>query len=176
MMRRKSSFGFASLLVFCTSLGAGAASAGEGIRPEAALERLKSLAGRWEGHLATVDGPTGAVEYRVTSGGKTVMEIMFPGEEHEMVSMYYVDGSELVAKHYCAMGNQPEMKLDESSSSENELHFVFTGGTNLDHATDPHVHGGTIAIKGDRLENVWDVYAMGKKGDPNRFFLARAAK
>jgi hypothetical protein len=52
----------------------------------------------------------------------------------------------------------------------------FFGGTNLDPATDPHVHGGTIVIKGDRLENVWDVFAMGKKGDPNRFFLTRVSQ
>ncbi len=172
MLRRTA--GFLSVLVFGVSLGA--AFAGDGLRPQAALERLKSLAGRWEGHIGTADGPAGAVEYRVTAGGNTVMEILFPGDEHEMVSMYYIDGAELVAKHYCAMGNQPEMKLDEASSTENELHFVFTGGTNLDPATDPHVHGGTIVIKGDRLENVWDVFAMGKKGDPNRFFLTRVSQ
>lgn len=162
------------LLVLGTSPGIGLA--GDGLRPEAAFERLKSLAGRWEGPIGAENGPVGAVEYRVTSGGKTVMEIQFPGEPHEMISMYYVDGANLVAKHYCAMGNQPEMKLDESTSTENGLHFVFTGGTNLDPSTDTHVHGGTIAIKDDRLESAWDVYAAGKKEDSNRFFLTRVAK
>lgn len=151
-----------------------AAVAGEGMSPKAALERLKGLEGKWEGHVTTADGPRGSVEYRVTSGGNTVMEFLFPGSDHEMVSVFYLDGGELVAKHYCVMGNQPEMKLDRSSSSENELHFVFSGGTNLDPNKDPHIHSGKIAIRGERLENEWDVFSNGKKEGANRFFLSRA--
>jgi len=70
-----------------------------------------------------------------------------------MVSVYYLDGDQLIAKHFWAMGNQPEMKLDPKASSDNELHFAFTGGTNLNAAQDAHMHGGSIAIRGDRLEN-----------------------
>lgn len=91
-----------------------------------------------------------------------------------MVSVYYLDGDQLIAKHFCAMGNQPEMKLDPKASSENELHFAFTGGTNLNPAQDAHMHGGTIAIRGDRLENEWKVFASGKEEGANRFYLARA--
>lgn len=166
--------GYGSLLVLGLSVASG--FAGDRLRPETALEKLKSLAGRWEGHVVTPDGPAGAVEYRVTSGGNAVMEILFPGDPHEMVSMYYIDGDRLAVKHYCAMGNQPEMRLDEATSSENELHFVFTGGTNLDPARDSYIHGGTIAIRGDRLENAWDVYSGEKKQSENRFFLTRGPK
>jgi hypothetical protein len=113
-------------------------------------------------------------EYRVTAAGKTVLEVLFPGSEYEMVSVYYLDGDQLIAKHFCAMGNQPEMKLDPKASSENELHFAFTGGTNLNPAQDAHMHGGTIAIRGDRLENEWKVFASGKEEGANRFYLARA--
>jgi hypothetical protein len=100
--------------------------------------------------------------------------VQFPGTDHEMVSVYFLDGDELVAKHYCAMGNQPEMKLDAKSSSPNELVFVFTGGTNLDAAKDYHIHGGKISIGDGRLESAWDVYSGATKETANRFFLARA--
>ncbi|HEY7699409.1 MAG TPA: hypothetical protein VIE88_13390, partial [Vicinamibacteria bacterium] len=103
-----------------------------------------------------------------------VMEVLFPGSDHEMVTFYFLDGDELVAKHFCVMGNQPEMKLDADASSENELRFAFTGGSNLDPAKDVHMHGGRIAIRGDRLESEWAVYNGGKEDGANRFFLSRA--
>lgn len=167
-----------SLLMLWTTItllsGAAAGFASDaGIEAEVAFEKLKSLAGRWEGYVIEPDGPEGAVEYRVTSGGNTLMEVLFPGTDHEMISMYFVDGDELRATHYCAMGNQPQMKLDASRSRENELHFVFTGGTNLDVDHDLHIHGGKIAIRGDRLESEWAVYEGGKRTDANRFYLKR---
>lgn len=150
------------------------ASAADGLSPTAAFEKLKGLAGRWEGHAGTPDGPEGAVEYRVTAAQKLVMEVLFPGSDHEMITFYYLDGDELVGKHFCVMGNQPEMKLDADASSENELRFAFTGGSNMDPAKDVHMHGGKMSIREGRLESVWAVYKDGKEDGANRFFLTRA--
>ena len=61
-----------------------------------------------------------------------------PGTDHEMVSVYHADGKDVVMTHYCAFGNQPKMKLDPASK-DNELKFVFAGGTNLDPAKDTHM-------------------------------------
>jgi hypothetical protein len=160
-----------SILAWAASPGS---ALSEEVSPQAAFDRLKGLAGRWEGSVNSPDGPRSTVEFRVTAAGKMVMETQFPGAPEEMVSIYYLDGDDLVAKHFCAMGNQPEMKLDPEASSENELHFAFTGGTNLDAARDVHVHGGKIGIKGDRLENEWMVFASGKQEGANRFYLTRA--
>ncbi len=165
----------ATLILICAWVaGVGLSFPADGISSQAAFDKLKGLAGRWEGSVNTPDGPASVVEYRVTAAGKTVMEVLFPGSEYEMVSVYYMDGDQLIAKHFCAMGNQPEMRLDGKASSENELHFAFTGGTNLDPAKDPHMHGGKIAIQGDRLENEWLVFASGKQEGANRFYLSRA--
>ncbi len=153
--------------------GLGLAFSSDGITPQAAFDKLKELAGRWEGSVDTPDGAATVVEYRVTAAGKTVLEVMFPGSEYEMVSVYYLDGDQLVAKHFCAMGNQPEMKLDGKASSEKELHFAFTGGTNLDPVKDTHMHGGKIAIRDDRLESEWMVFSGGKQEGANRFYLSR---
>jgi hypothetical protein len=161
-----------ALLVF--PAGIGLAAAAEGLSPKAAFEKLKGLAGRWEGNVESPGGPASAVEYRVTAAGTLVTEVQFPGTEYEMVSLFYLDGEDLRAKHFCAMGNQPEMKFDPSASSETDFHFAFTGGTNMDPAKDAHVHGGTISFRGERLENEWAVYSGGKPGGANRFFLSRA--
>jgi hypothetical protein len=156
------------------ALTTGAPALAGDLSASAAFARLKSLEGRWEGHIAAPDGPAGAVEYKVTSGGNTVMEFMFPGTDHEMVSTYYLDGDALVAKHYCVMGNQPEMKLVPGASSESALLFAFSGGTNLNAAADAHIHEGKIVIRGEELESEWAVYAGGKETSRNRFFLTRA--
>jgi hypothetical protein len=162
-----------SILAWAGSVGS---ALSEGVSPKAAFDSLKALEGRWEGHIDTPDGPESAVEYRLTSGGTTVMEVLFPGTEHEMVTIYYLDGDELRAKHFCAMANQPEMRLDAKASSENELRFTFSGGTNMDPAKDVHMHGGKLAIQGDRLTSEWAVYTGGKEDGANRFYLSRVGK
>src|SRR5690242_6096011 len=79
-----------------------------GVQAKAAFGRLKSLAGEWKcearegGH---VPGKAATILYRVTANGSTVMETLFPGTDHEMVSMYHLDGDDLKMTHYCAIGN-----------------------------------------------------------------------
>src|SRR5437868_11062744 len=77
------------------------------------LETMKKLAGTWL--AADKDGqPTDQVVsiIKVTAGGSAVHETLFPGQPHEMVSSYTVDGPDLVMTHYCVLGNQPRMKAD----------------------------------------------------------------
>jgi len=160
---------FACLAVFSAS----AAGAGEGA-PDgpAAFDRIKRLAGTWEGNVATPDGPRGVVRYELTAGGNSVVEKLFPGTDHEMLTVYHLDRGALLATHYCAMGNQPLMKLERATAEE--LQFGFAGGTNLDPAKDIHIHQGRIRFVGEgRLEEEWDVFDGPKKTVSNRFFLAR---
>jgi hypothetical protein len=140
----------------------------------AAFERLKALAGAWEGTVATRDGPPAQVRFEVISGGSAVMETLFPGAGNEMRSVYHLDRGALVMTHYCAAGNQPRMRLAKGSTDD-LLVFEFTGGTNLDARKDMHIHGGRIRLAGpDRLEAEWDHWKGGKKTGSATFFLARA--
>jgi len=119
----------------------------------AALEKMKKLSGTWL--LADKDGkPTDQVAsiIKVTAGGSAVHETLFPGQPHEMVSVYTVDGSDLIMTHYCVLGNQPRMKADPKSPA-NQIVFRFAGGTNLDPKKDKHMHEATLTIiDEDRLE------------------------
>jgi hypothetical protein len=85
---------------------------------------------------------------KVTAAGSAVQETLFPGQPHEMVSIYHRDGADLVMTHYCALGNQPRMKADPKSPA-NQIRFLFAGGTNLDPAKDKHMHEGTITFVDD---------------------------
>jgi len=119
----------------------------------AALDRMKKLAGTWL--LADKDGkPTDQIAsiIKVTAGGSAIHEILFPGQPHEMVSIYTVEGPDLIMTHYCVLGNQPRMKADPKSSA-NQIVFRFAGGANLDPKKDKHMHEATLTIvDSDRLE------------------------
>ncbi len=119
------------------------AAAVSGPEARAAFSRLKDLAGRWEGRVTKGghgDHKNVIVEYRVTSGGSAVEELLFPGTPHEMVSVYHFSGDALVMTHYCALGNQPTMALKNVSADGSTLSFDFVPSTGIAEAKDPHMH------------------------------------
>jgi hypothetical protein len=144
------------------------------VTPRAAFQMLKNLAGEWtENTQEEIDESKIKVVYRVTALGSALMQTEFPSSDHEMVSMYHMDGDQLMMTHYCAMGNQPKMTLEEGSSSD-ELIFAFAGGTNMNPEKDAHIHNGRIRfINEDTIESEWAVFRDGKQVDVNRFHLSR---
>jgi hypothetical protein len=58
----------------------------------AIFEKFKALNGVWEmqGGHDEHGMPNGSVTYKVTAGGSAVLETVFAGSEHEMVTLYYV--------------------------------------------------------------------------------------
>lgn len=148
--------------------------------PHPGWEKLKQLAGEW---IAAVDAtaeknpPADAAlplcVYRLTSAGSVVQESLFPGTPHEMVTMYHLDGPDLVLTHYCALGNQPRMKA-EPAGAPDKLVFKFAGGTNIDPAKDNHMHDLTLTfIDADHVRAEWTSYAKGKQSGVKTFELAR---
>jgi hypothetical protein len=110
------------------------------------LEQMKKLAGTWL--AADKDGkPTDQVVsiIKVTAGGSAVQETLFPGQPHEMVSIYTVEGPDLVMTHYCVLGNQPRLKADPNSPA-GQIRFEFAGGSNLDPKKDRHMHSATLTL------------------------------
>ncbi|HXY39361.1 MAG TPA: hypothetical protein VEQ10_06805 [Vicinamibacteria bacterium] len=168
--------GLATLaLAVCVGPARPAAGQGAGASARAAFEQLKSLAGTWQGPAShDTTGQEATVVYRVASGGSVVQETLFPGTPHEMISMYHLADGNLVMTHYCAMGNQPRMKLDTAASTPQRLVFAFDGGTNLDPAKDGHVHSGVLELRGDTVRADWAVWSSGKEAGHNVFELRRA--
>ena len=127
------------------------------------LEKLKKLAGTWV--EADKDGkPTDKVVsvIKVTAAGSAVQETLFPGQPMEMLSIYHLDGADLVMTHYCALGNQPRMKADPKSPA-NQIKFLFAGGTNLDPTKDMHMHEGTLTfVDDDHLHLTGSAWEGGK--------------
>lgn len=141
------------------------------IDSKAAFEKLKGLAGEWTG--TANDEMPGAMTYRVTGNGSVVMATMFPGTAHEMINMYHMVGSELVATHYCSSGNQPRFKFDAAKSTPTELVFAFDGGTNFDPAKDSYIHDGKVSLGEGKLVEAWTFYKGDKETGTARFKLGR---
>jgi len=95
----------------CRSVDAGALrNSVDASQASAVFERLKALQGDWSG-MATMGGELFPVEtsWRSTGGGSAVVETLFVGTRHEMVTMYHRDGTRLMLTHYCAAQNLPRM-------------------------------------------------------------------
>src|SRR5436853_4221467 len=113
------------------------------------FDKLKTLAGSWEGHVATlpqepaIEGKLMQVSFRVTSMGHTLMhEMTGAGRPDDPITMFYVDGDRLLLTHYCDAGNRPRMVgkispdgktvefdfLDVSGSTQRGMmnHMLFT--------------------------------------------------
>jgi hypothetical protein len=156
MVRRFLACGLVLTLLLTFTVASYGDGAGAKLPPpptNAGLEKMKKLAGTWV--AADKDGkPTNQVAsiIKVTAGGSAVHETLFPGQPHEMVSIYTAQGPDLIMTHYCVLGNQPRMRAD-LKSLPNKIVFRFAGGTNLDPAKDKHMHEATLTIvSDDRIE------------------------
>ncbi|HEU4384962.1 MAG TPA: hypothetical protein VFR85_15880 [Anaeromyxobacteraceae bacterium] len=145
------------------------------ISPAAAqLEKLKSLAGTWSGKASHGDAPAhdATTVFRVTGGGSAVVETLGPGTPHEMVTVYHLDGDQLVLTHYCAAGNQPTMQALPSKDPA-VIAFDFVRGSNMKPG-DMHMHSARLVLAGeDRLEGEWVSWVGGKPAGSVRFSLTR---
>lgn len=131
--------------------------------PPAPLDRWKALAGEW---VAAEDGPMSkkgelVARYAVTAGGTAVMETVFPGSPHEMVTVYHADGPDVVLQHFCMEGNQPRMRA--KAPAARRVEFAYDGGTNIDAAKTRHMHQAWMEFDGeDGLRTEWTEVADGK--------------
>jgi len=164
----------AALTLACLFVSSASAQAPDG---RTAFEQLKGLAGKWSGPIGAANGPRGTVTYEVISGGSVVMEVLFPGEPHEMRSMYHLDKGDLIMTHYCSGGTQPHMRLSKTASTPTKLVFDYDGGTNFDPAKDSFIHDGEIRFLPDgRMEASWTFFKSGKAQGANHFFALTREK
>ena len=147
----------------------------ESMNARTAFHMLKSLAGTWTGTAGAENTPT-TVTYKITANGHVVTEVLFAGTDHEMMTLYYVQGSDVLATHYCSLGNRPQFKLDAGKSSLKELVFAFDGGNGFDSGKDNHIHDAKLDFNGkDKFDASWSFYSGGEKRGSNDFHLTRVA-
>ncbi len=145
----------------------------EGQTSDAAFIKLKSLTGEWQGTMKEDGTDTPATtSFRVVSDGSAILNILGAGTPHEMVTMFHMDGNDLLATHYCAVHNQPRFRY-VASSQPNVLTFEFKDATNLARPSDPHMVGIKITIlDANHHYEDWTFLANGKS-ETSRFEFHR---
>jgi len=106
------------------------------------FDKLKTLAGSWEGHVTTIppepdiEGKLVQATLRVTSMGNALMhEMTGAGRPDDPITMLYLDGDRLLLTHYCDAGNRPRM-VGKMSPDEKTVEFDFldvSGSTQYGH-------------------------------------------
>lgn len=138
-----------------------------------AFEYLKSLAGDWTKLGNDKDHDGAAVNFRVTAAGSAVIQTYGPGQPHEMISVYHLDGDQLLMTHYCSLKNAPKMKF-QKTGRPGLIQWAFDGGTNFDPRVDAHAHEGMLQARGRDLYEATAIgWAGGKPGTPRVSVMKR---
>jgi hypothetical protein len=140
------------------------------------FDKLKTLAGTWDATFTTDppmkemgNGDKGQVLLRVTSRGNALVHEMGdlgrkddPTKYDHPVTMFYLDGDQLILTHYCDAGNRPRMAARVSPDGKTvEFDFLDVAGDtsfgHMQHAAftfidaNHHTEDWTFKLKGDKL-------------------------
>jgi hypothetical protein len=125
----------------------------------AAFSRLKGLAGEWNVESARGKGRS---QFELIAGGSVVLERFAEPGGGEMLTLYHLDGDNLVLTHYCMAGNVPHMVAEKFDAASGELNFAFAGGANIG-ANTGHMHDAAFRlISNDRFDAKWNFVEGGK--------------
>ena len=147
----------------------------EKTKSAAVFKQLSALAGEWEGKQDSV--PI-AVTYTLVGDGSALMEYMKPENSPTaaMITMFTVDGDHLIATHYCAAGNQPQMVTGSPGTLEQGVTFSLVRVTGMKTPDDFHNTGLTFMLDDkEHITQRWTYSYKGKTG-ANVFHYARKGR
>ncbi|MFZ0820217.1 MAG: MBL fold metallo-hydrolase [Candidatus Acidiferrales bacterium] len=113
----------------------------------AAFERIKSLAGEWEGKSDRAGNVS--LTITVVARGSAVVERYLdhdPPPGDEMVTVYYLDGKRLMLTHYCVTKTQPRMLATRFDPATGQIEFAFLDSTNLASPGAGHMHNIRLRV------------------------------
>lgn len=143
------------------------------VQPSPEFEKLKTLAGDWEGTAMESGKAIKALtSFKVVSDGSAVINRLDPDSPNEMITMFHPDGKDLMATHYCSAHNQPRLRAVASNDPKAIL-FEFKDATNLASPKDGHMdHLKILMIDPDHHIQEWTYVENGKQ-ETGRFEFHR---
>lgn len=101
------------------------------IAPNPQFDKMKTLEGSWAGAMVEAGKEYPATtRFVMVSDGSALMGWMGEGTPFEMVTIFHMDGKELMGTHYCAAHNQPRF-VAVSGGDPDRIVFKFKDGTNI---------------------------------------------
>jgi hypothetical protein len=143
--------------------------------PKPTFEDLKKLSGNWEITM-TENGKkeVAKASYEVTSGGNVVLEKIFIGTDHEMVSVYNTDGSTVAMTHYCMLPNTPRMTLTKTEPGK--MFFEMKGKDGIKSKKEHHMRSVELAWNNNNeLTQSWISMKDGKLEPATTFTWKRSS-
>ena len=124
-----------------------------------AFEKMKSLIGEWQAPMPKNE--TMIDIFRPIAFGTAILHEEWLNGQQLTASVFYVDGSQLRADHYCDMGNQLRY-VATSFTDPNVLDFQLRDATNLD--THPRHFHSTVwrYVDADHHEQDWELMSPDK--------------
>jgi len=140
-------FGLLALIVTSIAPAVAEQHAHPAAPEDSRLEFLKALQGSWVGEFPEMGEQS--FEFRVTAGGHAVEEREMIGTPMEMLTVYYLEGEDVIGTHFCMLGNRPAVRA-AARVENNTLTFACNGtpGGAKSH-DEEHVHGWSIRLDGD---------------------------
>ncbi len=145
---------------------------------QSSFDKMKALAGSWEGTVTTVppeptvEGKPVQVSLRVTSMGNALMhEMRIAGRPDDPITMLYLDGNRLLLTHYCDAGNRPRMvgKLVPDGNTVEFSLLDVAGSTQYG-----HMHNAAFTVVNpDHHTEEWNFMVEGKGPVRAHFDLQR---
>lgn len=141
---------------------------------QSSFDKLKTLAGAWEGSVTavpsepTVEGKIAQVTLRVTSMGNALMhEMKIPGRADDPITMLYLDENRLLLTHYCDAGNRPRMAGNLMPDGKTFAFNLLDVAGSTEHG---HMHGAAFtAIDANHHIEEW-TFAIPGKGQVRAHF------
>ena len=141
-------------------------------KSDAVFKQLTSLVGEWE---AVQDGVPVSETYTLTANGSALMAETKPGTDPAMITMITVDGDHLIATHYCAARNQPQMETGVPDDLVKGVPFSLARVTGMKTPDDWHNTGVTITLDDkDHMTQRWTYLYKGKRAPPSFTTHARS--
>ena len=96
-----------------------------------AYDKMITLVGSWQGTVNENGKPLDThTRFKLVSDGSALASCLDEDTPHKMITMFHMDGNNLMATRYCAAHNQPRMVL-MTGGDPNRLVFKFKDGINI---------------------------------------------
>ncbi|WP_353411135.1 hypothetical protein [Pseudoteredinibacter isoporae] len=128
---KKSAFTLLMLLILTSTSSNAETSASE------SFAQMKNLVGIW----TETEKPNSkfSIEFSLVSNNSVLVETWRRGTKKHSLTLYHLDGKNLIATHYCPQGNQPRLQMTPNSTKK-KLSFSYRDATNLSSLDHSHQH------------------------------------
>jgi hypothetical protein len=133
---------------------------------------LGTLVGRWR----RADKPPEAfhIDYELIAKDSVLVETWYVRGAKHSITVFHLDGSDLMATHYCPQGNQPRLVMNGEAKGD-VVRFIYLDATNLVDPGAAHQHalGFDLSRAATGTLTRFETYVSADGEEPDELVLTR---